>query len=144
MSPKFDYCPSLAEFDLTANVSPSDGTSAYTIDGLSRTKLNPSALSTGKHTVNLTYTDLKGCIAKAATQEVTINAVPSITTQPIGSTVCFGTEILLSVIATGKDGTSSAMDLTYAWKKVGSNTALSNSKNYTFIPSVLEAGQYFV
>ena len=92
----------------------------------------------------MTYTDLKGCIAKAATQEVTINAVPSITTQPIGSTVCFGTEILLSVIATGKDGTSSAMDLTYAWKKVGSNTALSNSKNYTFIPSVLEAGQYFV
>ena len=67
------YCQNDPITTLTGN--PTGG--GFTIDGLITTKLSPSNLSIGTHTVIYGYTDANACTG-SGTQNFTVNAVPSV------------------------------------------------------------------
>ncbi|MBS1609196.1 MAG: HYR domain-containing protein, partial [Bacteroidetes bacterium] len=77
------YCANSAAVMLTG--LPSGG--SFTIDGSSATQFDPSALTTGSHSIVYTYTDGNSCTA-TATQNVMVNAVPSAPTAGPNQAVC--------------------------------------------------------
>ncbi|MEM7107033.1 MAG: hypothetical protein AAF519_02320, partial [Bacteroidota bacterium] len=64
----------------------------------------------GARTVEVNYTNTSGCDASAATiYNVTVNALPTITSQPMSQSVCEGNSTSFSVVATGTS-------LNYQWQ----------------------------
>ncbi len=66
---------------------------------------------------------------------LTVNATTAITTQPVGNTYCEGSNISLSLVATGSG-------LTYQWKRNGTNVTGATSATYSVTASTLNAGTY--
>jgi len=77
------YCKNASAVTLTG--SPSGG--SFTIDGNSATSFNPDNLTTGSHTVVYRYTNGNGCV-NTATQNVTINALPTVSITGLASAYC--------------------------------------------------------
>jgi gliding motility-associated-like protein len=69
---------------------------------------------------------------------LTVNPVTAITVQPSPVTVCAGTGATFTITATGSN-------LTYQWRKNGSNISGANSNSYTIAATVAgDAGNYSV
>lgn len=69
---------------------------------------------------------------------LTVNAVTAITTQPVNQTSCEGSNITLTVIATGTA-------LSYQWRKGGANISGATSSSFTITGAVSgDAGNYDV
>ncbi|RYF78260.1 MAG: hypothetical protein EOO39_01910, partial [Cytophagaceae bacterium] len=77
------YCKNAAAVTLTG--SPSGGT--FTVDGTTATQFSPTALAAGSHTVVYRYTNGSGCV-NTATQNVTINALPTVSITGLASAYC--------------------------------------------------------
>jgi PKD repeat protein len=72
------------------------------------------------------------------TATLTLNAAPSITTQPTNQTVCTGGNTTLSVVASGSG-------ITYQWRKGGVNISGATSQTYTITnATAASAGNYDV
>lgn len=78
--------------------SPSGG--IYSGTGVTNGQFNPAA---GTQTITYDYTDAYGC-AYSLTKVITVNAAPTITTQPIESSICAGENTSFSVIASNAVG----------------------------------------
>ena len=102
------------------------------------TTYTPS-ITSGTVTLAVTTNDPAGsCNAGTDQVVITVNQPPSITTQPLGQTLCSGSAATFSVTATGTG-------LTYQWKKNSTNISGATSSSYT-IPNVSagDAGDYTV
>jgi PKD repeat protein len=74
----------------------------------------------------------------SASATLTVNANVAITTQPVSQTVCPGSSVTFSVVATGTG-------LTYQWRKGGTNIGGATSASYTIASAAAgDAGSYDV
>lgn len=99
---------------------------------------NVQAADAGSYTVEVTNS--KGtAISVAATLGVSVPVAPSITTQPVSQTVDVGTDVTLTVIATG------SAPLSYQWKK-GESTILNATSSSLTLTGVqtADSGDYTV
>jgi len=111
---------------------------ASSLTGQTNATLNIAAVTTadaGTYTVVVT----NSCGAVTSTQAVVIvNELPAITTQPVGTTICVGQPINLSVTATGTG-------LTYQWYLGGGIIPGAISSTYSVTSATLaDAGDYTV
>jgi uncharacterized protein GlcG (DUF336 family) len=91
----------------------------------------------GNYNVTLTVTNNTFC-TNSVTQSITISTSTSITTQPVNQTACTGTSVSFSVTASGTN-------LTYQWRKGGTNIAGATSSTYTITSAgSADAGSYDV
>ncbi len=111
--------------------------STATSSSYSVSSTTADAASTSTYTVVVTGTCSPAVTSGNAV--VIINALPSITTQPVTSTtLCAGATISLSVAATGTG-------LTYQWKKGGVDIGSATASTYVLSTSVVgDAGTYSV
>jgi len=124
------YCESDSKVILSGSESP-NGT--FSINGEPSSYLIPSLLGTGTHTVAYSYYDDASC-ATTVTQDVTINAVPSvsITAEPVNASICQGDTITLTVL--GAD--------TYTWSEGAATgntlkaTPISDSKYVVTVANI--------
>jgi gliding motility-associated-like protein len=111
---------------------------ATSLTGETNSDLNIAAVATanaGIYTVVITNPCQE---VTSAAAEVIINTVPTITTQPVGTTICEGEGINLSVTATGTD-------LTYQWSLNGTPLAGATAATYAVpVATLAEAGNYSV
>ncbi|MEI6715377.1 MAG: HYR domain-containing protein, partial [Verrucomicrobiota bacterium] len=102
-------------------------------------KASGAIFPVGVNTVIVTATDDANNKA-TGTFTVTVGTpgpVPSITTQPVGSTVLIGGSIKLTIAAT------STTPMTYQWMKDGTSLSGGTAASYTLIPtSTLASGSY--
>ena len=111
----------------TLAATPTAGT--FTIDGTTQTKLNPSTLSAGSHTVAYSVTSL-GCTGTASTS-VTIDAAPAISITSVPTLCSTGSVVALSATPTG--GTWSGTAVTGSSFNPAIATAGANTATYTAI-----------
>jgi len=111
----------------TLAATPTAGT--FTIDGTTQTKLNPSTLSAGSHTVAYSVTSL-GCTGTASTS-VTIDAAPAITITSVPTLCSTGSAVALSATPTG--GAWSGTAVTGSSFNPALATAGANTATYTAI-----------
>ncbi len=100
-------------------------------------------LTTGNKTIQVNYTDANTCTAAIPTNTSTnINPNTSITTQPVGFTVCAGGLGVISATATGT-GT-----VTYQWFSSATNTnsggtLIGSATSASYYPDVTVAGMFY-
>ncbi len=115
---------------------------AYTYSLTGATTGTGSGTASG-HSFNAGVTNvayaLSGSPTVNCTFKVTINAIaPAITTQPATQSICAGSNVTFTVIATGAG-------LTYQWRKGGVNIGSATSASFTITGVVIgDAGSYDV
>ena len=92
---------------LALNGSPAGG--VYSGAGVVNGMFSPAAAGQGVHMISYTYTTAEGCSASSAT-EVTVNELPQITFEPLGS-VC-SNSISIDLVAYPEGGTFSGPGIT--------------------------------
>jgi choice-of-anchor A domain-containing protein len=96
------------------------GPSSYSASGQNVTRGSVTTAMSG--TYNVSYTAPNGCTASSSTT-VTINASPSITTQPTGFTACIGSTQTVAVVATNA--------ASYQWQSSPNNSTWTNISGAT-------------
>lgn len=98
-----------------------------------------AASVSGIYTVTYTIPAAGGCEQVSVTTSVEVKSLTAITTSPVPQTVCEGTTVNLSVVASG------AGTLSYQWRKNGSVITGATTATYTITNvSTSDAGSYDV
>ena len=118
LSPFTSVCLDVPSFPLTGG-SPSGG--LYFINGNLSTVFDPSAIGVGNHTVLYTFTDANNC-SNSATQNITVNPLPSPPTISGSNSICFGGSTQLN---------SSGSFTTYQWLMNGTNISGATNSTYS-------------
>ncbi|WP_375445238.1 cellulose binding domain-containing protein [uncultured Fibrella sp.] len=116
------YCKDATAVTLAG--TPTGG--SFTVDGTPASSFNPSALTTGSHTVVYRYTNGNGC-TNTATQNVTVNPLPTVSITGLASAYC-------------KDASA----ITLTGSPTGGSFTIDGTTATSFNPSALASGSHAV